>query len=86
MEQTRKPSTWHGWLIAGVLSLVAYPLSIGPAEALYWRCGLYNYRWSYVAFRLYYSPLVAITDSSPACAELGESYVKLWLDPRLGFD
>ncbi|MDB5338856.1 MAG: hypothetical protein JWN70_4475 [Planctomycetaceae bacterium] len=82
LDDARSVGTWSRWLIAGLLLLVAYVLSVGPAFVWYWCCRLYNYKWAADAYHMFYSPLYAVAHSSPACEQLYENYVNLWL--RLG--
>lgn len=70
MTEQRKTISWLWWTVAGLMLLVAYPLSLGPIVWLHGHDYLPESEMFYQATALYCEPcnwlLVAYPDSMPA--------------------
>jgi hypothetical protein len=70
-DEPKRSWAWIGWVL--LFGLILYPLSIGPAN----RFARSN-KWSADAYRVFYSPLRILAQSSPSVARTIRSYIKWW--------
>ncbi|MDB5337802.1 MAG: hypothetical protein JWN70_3421 [Planctomycetaceae bacterium] len=77
-ESNRKPIPWYWWTLAGLILLVAYPLSLGPVG--------WALEWSRVdgdsliatVFYSFYSPLVQLYQYAPGVRDIYMPYYEWW--------
>lgn len=80
--EQRKSIPWFWWTAAGLMLLVAYPLSMGPVGWLFEVCELDGDHWAYDVADLVYWPIGNLEKMSPALRALADQYLALWLTDR----
>lgn len=88
--QNRKPKGWAWWATVAVLvTLVAYPLSLGPATWLHHK-DLIPTTFEPFVWKVFYRPIVVLHESGPlSIARAIEWYSSLWdpdPEPATGID
>ncbi len=83
MDEQRKPIPWYWWTVAGLLLLVAYPLSLGPMGWLFTHSELQHSDWACGAIECVYWPLVELVEISPDFRAVAIRYLDLWFDCAL---
>ena len=66
---------WGPWL-AALLSITAYPLSLGPMG---WLCVTGRVAHDNQFWTAFYSPLRWVIESSPTCGDWLDFYLDLWI-------
>lgn len=74
MEEKQKPRRWLMWLVVGLILLVAYPLSFGPA---YWMMVRTGYHPAFGAFDIVYHPLVMLASRDATVGNWAAWYLTL---------
>lgn len=81
MEEKQKPRPWLWWTVAGLILLVAYPLSLGPVAWGYERLGFDNDDTFIVtAIKVFYFPLIQVVENSPGFRGIYRPYNDWWLN------
>ncbi|MDB5339517.1 MAG: hypothetical protein JWN70_5136 [Planctomycetaceae bacterium] len=78
-EQQRKPTPWLWWTLAGLMLLVAYPLSMGPVAWVFEICDVENGEWASELATVFYRPIGRLVAWSPACESIYIQYLSLWV-------
>ena len=80
MEEKRKPLPWYWWMVAGLIVIAGYVLSLGPVALLMKTFGLRFHPWAAPAAGVVYWPLKQLTEVSPTFEHALLAYVEMWVD------